>query len=133
MNEKFFSLTADTKYLEVLADFIEQAMKKAGWDVEMELKKPGNPQIWEFRKKDNVIAMSLNPHGGSLSGETEIKVETENSEMMDEIYEVVGDAIGTMATRYTKKVFDAIKSKKGKLTIISTISKHIDELKKDVV
>jgi hypothetical protein len=124
MVKKAFSLIARNKYLELFSEFISQAMENQGYEEEIEMRRPDSPQIWQFNKEGNIIAMSINPSGGTLSSESEITVEAETDSGMDEVYQIVGNAIALMMKHYSKKVFDAIG--------LSEIDRHLDDLKKEV-
>ncbi len=132
MSERSFELITSTKYLEMFAEYIEAAMKKYGYSSNMEFAHPHNPQIWEFSKGDEIIAVSIAPHEGTLSGESKIIIETENEKKLEEIYEIVGETVSMMVTNYSEAVIKAIKSKKGKLAVFSRISKQLEKIKKDI-
>jgi hypothetical protein len=132
MKENAFELIAGTKYLELLAEFLEEAMNEYGFETSMELAKPDNPQIWEFAKNGEIIAVSISPHEGTLSGESVLRIESEKHETCEEIYQIVGRTVSLIVKSYSTKLFHAIKTKKGKLAIISSISKQLDNLKKEI-
>jgi|GEM_PF-5040138 len=132
MTQKAFSLVASNKYLDLFSEFISKAMKNYGYKEHMEMKRPDNPQIWQFRKEDSIIAMSIDPSKSTLAAESEITVEAETEKGMEEVYKIVGNAIALMMTEYSQKLFEAIESKKARLTILSAINKRLDDLKKEI-
>lgn len=132
MSPNSFQLIAGNHYLDMLAEFVVLAMAEHGYEERMELNRPGSPQIWEFDNKGTIIAMSISPHEGNLSGKSEMKIEAESKELLEDIYEIVGTAVSMLVKTYSTQVFKSIKSKKGKMAIASAIMKQIEELKKGI-
>jgi hypothetical protein len=132
MTNKSFNMTARNHYLELLAEFVEETMKNFGYDKQMELNRPDNPDIWEFAKKDQIITMTITPVGGNLTDQSSIKIESESEDAQETICEIVGTAVGNILGHYSKKVFECIESKKGKLTVLNIINNKIEEIKKEL-
>lgn len=132
MSNKYFSMVARNKYLELLSEFVVEAMREHGYHETMEMKRPDNPQIWEFNKSGKILSMTISPHKGALSGESEIKVETDSEKDLEEIYEILANAIALMVKTISKRVFKAIDSKKAKAQLLETIQNRISELSKEL-
>jgi hypothetical protein len=132
MTHKYFSLVARNKYLELLSEFVVEAMKVHGYQETMEMKRPDNPEIWEFNKNGKIISMTITPHQGALSGESIIRVEPSSMNDMEEIYNIIGSAIALLVESISKRVFKAIDSKKARENLLETIQKRISELSKDL-
>jgi hypothetical protein len=132
MTNKSFSLAGRNKYLELLSEFVVEAMGAHGYQETMEMKRPDNPQIWEFNNKGKIISMTITPHEGALSGESVIRIETDSEKGLDEIYDILGSAIALLVKNIGLKVFKAIDSKKTREKLLETIQKRISEFSKDL-
>jgi len=132
MTNKCFSLVARNKYLELLSEFVVEAMSAHGYQETMEMKRPDNPQIWEFNKKGKIISMTITPHEGALSGESIIRIETDSEKDMEEVYDIIGSAIALLVKNISMRVFKAIDSKKTREKLLEMIQKRISEFSKDL-
>jgi len=132
MTKNAFNLEARNKYLELLSEFVTIAMNDHGYKETMEMKRPDNPQIWEFNNKGKIVVMTITPHEGALSGESTIRIEPEKDTDMDEILEIIGDAIALLVENVSKRVFKALSSKESKKIVLDTIKKRIADFSKDL-
>jgi hypothetical protein len=132
MTKNAFSLEARNKYLELLSEFVTIAMNNYGYKETMEMKRPDNPQIWEFNKKGKIVIMTITPNKGALSGESTIRIEAESESDMDEILEIIGHAIASLVENISKRVFKALSSKESKKIVLDTIKKRIADFSKDL-
>ena len=132
MTKNAFSLEARNKYLELLSEFVTIAMNNYGYKETMEMKRPDNPQIWEFNKKGKIVIMTITPNKGALSGESTIRIETESESDMNEILEIIGHAIASLVENISKRVFKALSSKESKKIVLDTIKKRIADFSKDL-
>jgi hypothetical protein len=132
MTHKYFSLVARNKYLELLSEFVVEAMKVHGYQETMEMKRPDNPEIWEFNKNGKIISMTITPHEGALSGQSIIRIETDSENDLEEVYDIIGSAIALLVKNISMRVFKAIGSKKARKNLLETIQNRISELSKDL-
>lgn len=131
MSKNCFTLVARNKYLELLSEFITKSMQEHGYEETLEMKRPDNPQIWEFNNKGRLISMTITPHEGSLSGESTIVIEPQDDDEMNKVLIIIGHAIALMVETISVRVFKALKSKESKQIIIDTILKRLTEFSKE--
>jgi hypothetical protein len=132
MTDKYFHLVARNKYIELLSEFVVEAMKVHGYQQTMEMKRPDNPEIWEFNKNGKIISMTITPHEGALSGQSIIRIETDSENDLEEVYDIIGSAIALLVKNISMRVFKAIGSKKARKNLLETIQNRISELSKDL-